>query len=296
MNQSSDKQLLEIIEKYLRNIATGKPIEKENLELIEKKKQFIRNIILLLAISPEIYEPKTVLQALKKYIDENGDYQRFLYSEITIFLYSLSKDKKANIDSNLNSLIEYLSDKSVKQLYNNEQLETLKYVILKLYDHIALAEFQVDQMHVAADEAKQDVIKAVKEKTELLQKQFDDTVKDEKSKALEELGRKMSEESRNSQRGYVATLGIFSAIMLAAFTSLAVAKDAVPLISGDLSRFLLVFCLVGSFIIILVQMLLNAIFAISDKYEEFKQSFLGHIGAYLVVLWIVFLVLLYVTA
>lgn len=43
-------------------------------------------------------------------------------------------------------------------------------------------------------------------------------------------------------------------------------------------------------------MLLNAIFAISDKYEEFKQSFLGHIGAYLVVLWIVFLVLLYVTA
>lgn len=123
MNQSSDKQLLEIIEKYLRNIATGKPIEKENLVLIEKKKQFIRNIILLLAISPEIYEPKTVLQALKKYIDENGDYQRFLYSEITIFLYSLSEDKKANIDSNLNSLIEYLSDKAVKQLYNNEQLE-----------------------------------------------------------------------------------------------------------------------------------------------------------------------------
>lgn len=113
---------------------------------------------------------------------------------------------------------------------------------------------------------------------------------------MEELGRKISEESRNSQRGYVATLGIFSAIMLAAFTSLAVAKDAVPLISGNLSRFLLVFCLVGSFIIILVQMLLNAIFAISDKYEEFKQSFLGHIGAYLVVLWIVFLVLFYVTA
>lgn len=73
-------------------------------------------------------------------------------------------------------------------------------------------------------------------------------------------------------------------------------SSRLPLISGDLSRFLLVFCLVGSFIIILVQMLLNAIFAISDKYEEFKQSFLGHIGAYLVVLWIVFLVLLYVTA
>lgn len=37
MNQSSDKQLLEIIEKYLRNIATDKPIEKENSEFIEKK-------------------------------------------------------------------------------------------------------------------------------------------------------------------------------------------------------------------------------------------------------------------
>lgn len=172
----------------------------------------------------------------------------------------------------------------------------MKYVILKLYDHIALAEFQVDQMHVAADEAKQDVIKAVKEKTELLQKQFDDTVKDEKSKALEELGRKMSEESRNSQRGYVATLGIFSAIMLAAFTSLAVAKDAIPLISGDLSRFLLVFCLVGSFIIILVQMLLNAIFAISDKYKDYKNSFWGRISAYLLILWGVCLTLFCICA
>lgn len=146
------------------------------------------------------------------------------------------------------------------------------------------------------DESKRHVDDATKVKMKHLSDELQNIVKNEKTKALEELGRKISEESRNSQRGYVATLGIFSAIMLAAFTSLAVAKDAVPLISGNLSRFLLVFCLVGSFIIILVQMLLNAIFAISDKYEEFKQSFLGHIGAYLVVLWIVFLVLFYVTA
>lgn len=296
MDQDKERKFGEILESYLKNVNTGKLIKGENVKSLEEKKELIRNIIRSLKNSPETYNPQDAFRDLSNYIDKNGDYQRFLYSEITIFLYSLSDEDKANIDSNLNCLVASLDDDSIKKSYDKDKLKKLEYVILKLYDHITLAKFQVQQIQAAVDESKRHVDDATKVKMKHLSDELQNIVKNEKTKALEELGRKISEESRNSQRGYVATLGIFSAIMLAAFTSLAVAKDAVPLISGNLSHFLLVFCLVGSFIIILVQMLLNAIFAISDKYEEFKQSFLGHIGAYLVVLWIVFLVLFYVTA
>lgn len=296
MDQDKERIFREILESYLKNVNTGKLIKGENVKSLEEKKELIRNIIRSLKNSPETYNPQDAFRNLSNYIDKNDDYQRFLYSEITIFLYSLSDEDKANIDSNLNCLVASLDDDSIKKAYDKDKLKKLEYVILKLYDHITLAKFQVQQIQAAVDESKRHVDDATKVKMKHLSDELQNIVKNEKTKALEELGRKISEESRNSQRGYVATLGIFSAIMLASFTSLAVAKDAVPLISGNLSRFLLVFCLVGSFIIILVQMLLNAIFAISDKYEEFKQSFLGHIGAYLVVLWIVFLVLFYVTA
>lgn len=220
---------------------------------------------------------------------------RLLYSKITERLYTCDESVKENIDFNLRRLLEVVITESRKrdkvdgqgEHEGTNKISDIEHVILKLYDHVTLAEFQVQQIRHAVDESKRDAIEAFQEGSKKQSIEFKRQAKEEKGKALLEISQKMSEESRNSQRGYVSTLGIFSAIMLAAFSGLAVAKDATPLINGELSKFVLVYCAVGTFIIILVQMLLNAVFTISDKFGLYKKSLLSHIGPYLICLWLV---------
>lgn len=263
--------------------------------MIKEKEEFIQSLISALSIDQKSFNPEPLVAQIKERMSQSNISDRLLYSKITERLYTCDESVKENIDFNLRRLLEVVITESRKRDKVNGQgehegtnkISDIEHVILKLYDHVTLAEFQVQQIRHAVDESKRDVIEAFQEGSEKQFLEFKRQAKEEKGKALLVISQKMSEESRNSQRGYVSTLGIFSAIMLAAFSGLAVAKDATPLINGELSKVVLVYCAVGTFIIILVQMLLNAVFAISDKFGLYKKSLLSHIGPYLICLWLV---------
>ena len=123
MDQDKERIFREILESYLKNVNTGKLIKGDNVKSLEEKKELIRNIIRSLKNSPETYNPQDAFRDLSNYIDKNDDYQRFLYSEITIFIYSLSDEAKANIDSNLNCLVASLDDDSIKKAYDKDKLK-----------------------------------------------------------------------------------------------------------------------------------------------------------------------------
>lgn len=263
--------------------------------MINGKEEFIQSLISALSIDQKSFKPEPLVAQIKERMSQSNISDRLLYSKITESLYTCDESVKENIDFNLRRLLEVVITESRKrdkvdgqgEHEGTNKISDIEHVILKLYDHVTLAEFQVQQIRHAVDESKRDAIEAFQEGSKKQSIEFKRQAKEEKGKALLEISQKMSEESRNSQRGYVSTLGIFSAIMLAAFSGLAVAKDATPLINGELSKFVLVYCAVGTFIIILVQMLLNAVFTISDKFGLYKKSLLSHIGPYLICLWLV---------
>ena len=263
--------------------------------MIKGKEEFIQSLISALSIDQKSFKPEPLVAQIKERMSQSNISDRLLYSKITESLYTCDEAVKENIDFNLRRLLEVVITESRKrdkvdgqgEHEGTNKISDIEHVILKLYDHVTLAEFQVQQIRHAVDESKRDAIEAFQEGSKKQSIEFKRQAKEEKGKALLEISQKMSEESRNSQRGYVSTLGIFSAIMLAAFSGLAVAKDATPLINGELSKFVLVYCAVGTFIIILVQMLLNAVFTISDKFGLYKKSLLSHIGPYLICLWLV---------
>lgn len=70
--------------------------QADNVGIIKKKKKFIKEIIILLKVPPQVYKPDDFLKKLGEYIDENGDYQRLLYSEITFSWISLTDESKAD--------------------------------------------------------------------------------------------------------------------------------------------------------------------------------------------------------
>ena len=263
--------------------------------MIKGKEEFIQSLISALSIDQKSFKPEPLVAQIKERMSQSNISDRLLYSKITESLYTCDEAVKENIDFNLRRLLEVVITESRKrdkvdgqgEHEGTNKISDIEHVILKLYDHVTLAEFQVQQIRHAVDESKRDAIEAFQEGSKKQSIEFKRQAKEEKGKALLEISQKMSEESRKSQRGYVSTLGIFSAIMLAAFSGLAVAKDATPLINGELSKFVLVYCAVGTFIIILVQMLLNAVFTISDKFGLYKKSLLSHIGPYLICLWLV---------
>lgn len=241
------------VNQLLTKNGESNPVKGMELKLIEAKRRLIAYILKQLSMDTELYNPKTTIDLVSNCISEN---ERLLYSEITIIFYSKEEKEKNNIHANALELVRYAYEKN----YEDE----IKRFTLKVFDHIELARFQDQQLDEAVDDSKEKADSMLKKKTKDFAEQLDNAVKKEKENALKEIGNKMNDESRSAQRGYVATLGIFSAIMLASFASLAIAKDAVPLISGNLMNFFIVFGCVATLIIILVQTLLHAVFSMTE--------------------------------
>lgn len=288
-NEISEKIIQQLADLIIKSRNSGDSnLVPENSKIIEERKGFITYLMNFLKVSPAVFEPERIVNKILENIKANGLDQRLLYSEITINLYRASEDEKNNIDTNLNSLITYVAtEKQKSQDLNEREKAELNSIILKFYDHVSLAKYQVKQIQAAVDDSKENVNNAYKEKIRKLNKLF----KDEKRKAVEEISRKMNEESRNSQRGYVSTLGIFSAIMLAAFSSLGIIKETSSFAFQNVFNFLIVFGAFGSFVIVLICILLDAVFAMSDKDESSKKLFLGKILIFLFLFWAIILLL-----
>lgn len=223
-------------------------------QFINDKEKEISEIILELSQDTEIYNPKQTFNRLKKYQSslQKKNKGRPLYSKITKKIHDMDENKKNNITENLTKLISFTE---------KEKEDSIFPIIFKIYDHINLAQFQELEIKQAVEDAKAN-ISAMFENSE---KKFDEKAEKEKIKAIKEITKNINDESRGAQRGYVTILGIFAAIILAAFSSLSLAKNATEGNYGDLHGAILLNTILGTLVLGLIQMLLSAIFKMEGK-------------------------------
>ena len=237
-----------------------------NSAILEKQKE-IQKIIYTLSADEGIYSPNETYESLKNLVENSIG--RPLYSELTKQIHNMQEDQKSHIIENLSTLISFIK--------KDEKNDEIWPIVFKIYDHVQLARFQEMEIQQAVEDAQANI----RDMFENREKKFDEKVESEKDKAIVEITKKMSDESRTAQRGYVATLGIFAAIILAAFSSLSIAKNVSSDSYGALQSAILLNTILGTLVLGLIQLLLRAIFKMEDK-----EYGLINLGASVAILWL----------
>lgn len=132
------EELIEALKEFDRlNSQEAKEVQTD------KMKKQMRNILDMLSAEKEHCDKQRLLENLKQYLDNYG---RVLYSEVTVYLYKLSDENSKKLEiviSNIDSLLEECVDDDPKV----ENRETK--VILKLWDHINLANNQLNTLKMS---------------------------------------------------------------------------------------------------------------------------------------------------
>lgn len=173
-------------------------------EFLKDRRRLTKKIVQSFQIRDEDYEARDTIQTIKEYLAQKDEIGRLLYSEITTTIFLLEEKDRGQIQTNITKLIEEIYSEDNAHLldeFSSEEKIKYKQIILKIYDHVQLATYQI---HNITEEA-----------VEQSKKQFED---------------KMKEGLKKAERNYVAILGIFASIITAAmggFNYVAKVFDAV---------------------------------------------------------------------
>lgn len=244
------------------------------MEIIEKKKAIVKEIIFTLYSSSDAeckYSPEATVKAIRKYIENKETNketneetsERILYSPITASIFSLDIKSGVDINGNLETLIGYIGD----NLKGEPDYTQLVNFVMRIYDHVQLAESQQKVIQDATNRSKDEI------KNEL---------QNTRQQAVSEFGQKLNEEARTSQRGYVATMGIFASIIVAIFSNLTLTKSIIDNFHEGLLTIILLSTMAGTFVIIILHMLLSAVGNMLDKKIEGIAT-----GNYILAFWVV---------
>lgn len=108
----------------------------------------MRTICVLLSVEANIFSSKDVAKKILQYISK---YDRLLYSEISVYYFSNDDDTDES-DSrkaiqNTQRLLDYILSSESDKDFDNEDLEKLQKVVLKLWDHFQLAQYQATYLN-----------------------------------------------------------------------------------------------------------------------------------------------------
>lgn len=260
---------------YLRKDGHNQAENPNGMLIIAKKKEIVREIIFTLCFSgagKAIYSPAATVKAIRDYISKEETFGRILYSQITSSIFDLHRTRGIDINGNLEVLVDYIS----RNLENDSDYNKLLDFVIQLYDHVQLAQAQQkviqDTNRKSQEEIKNELIKTRQE-------------------AICDFSQKLNDEARVSQRGYVATLGIFASIMVAIFSNLSLTKSIIDNFRDGLLSIVLLSTIAGTFVIIVLHILLAAIGNMLDKKIEGIAS-----GHYILAFWMVSFICLLVLA
>lgn len=259
---------------YFRKDGHDQAENPNGMEIIAKKKAIVREIIFTLCFSRSgeaTYSPVETIKSIRKYIQE-GSFGRILYSQVTSSIFDLDRTGGIDINGNLEVLVDYIS----RNLENDSDHDRLVDFVMRLYDHVQLAQAQQKVIQDTNKKSKEEI------KGELIKT---------RQQAIYDFSQKLNDEARVSQRGYVATLGIFASIMVAIFSNLSLTKSIIDNFHDGLLSIVLLSTIAGTFVIIVLHILLAAIGNMLDKKIEGIAS-----GHYILAFWMVSFICLLVLA
>lgn len=144
----SNEEIITKMHEILQRI--GNEVIEPNKSAIDNAKEVVRNLLTELSVETKAFTPHKFIKLLEKYLNDNI---RLLYSEITVFINELYEqdDRKLQIlISNLDKLYEYQTENKLSD--DPELDDKLKKTIIKLWDHVNLANVQIDKLKMSDEE------------------------------------------------------------------------------------------------------------------------------------------------
>lgn len=156
------------------------PDNLDNLLKLEHTRSLMKKLCVCLAERPAEFDIDLTTNIIVSFIgDKEKNLERLLYSELANQIFDLGEQKKANVFTNLDVLIEKFSS-AVNEKTEDEDIRHIEKIIIKIYDHIHLVENQMTMV----------------------------------KRSMEEAEKKSKEEIKAFQKEYIAILSIFSAVVL----------------------------------------------------------------------------------
>lgn len=180
---------------------------------IDIAKVAVRNLLKKLEIESKKFSPESFIQELEKYLNNNG---RLLYSEITIYVNDLSSEndeKLTTLMSNLDKLYEFQSNNVLSE--DQKLNEKLKKTIVKLWDHVSLANVQIERLKMSDEEFERKINPTV-----IKIENYNTNLETTREKLVSEINDAKSEIEENKKEIYtqlISIVGVFVAIAFVMF-------------------------------------------------------------------------------
>lgn len=122
--------------KLLKTDNKDNALQKYKGSELEKKKRRIKGICASLNRGSEKYKTQMTIDSIEKYV---GQESHILYSEISIYVFSLREEQRGDFLANVDKLL-------VESMTNDELGKEVKEAVLKIYDHVQLAICQLESL------------------------------------------------------------------------------------------------------------------------------------------------------
>ncbi len=170
-------------------------------ELIKASKDFVIELCNSFAVPTNQYNPENSFCIIDNYVNKGDHLSRILYSEISQNIFQCNTNEVGLILTNIDRLVNFsLRNENRK---SNQQVVD---IVLRVYDHIHLADIQTS---VIANIAKEQAM-FVNKQNKNLTKEFDDF-----KEKLAETNANYEKKVEKAQQNYVTVLGLFIAILIA---------------------------------------------------------------------------------
>lgn len=212
--------------------------DSANLNLnLDKSKKYqdtknrIKGICKYLSVENPKYKPERTVEHIEDYLKSKDKMARILYSEISNYLFNLDSQKKDSFLTNVDCLMMYA-------LGNGTLDEDVGKIIVKIYDHTQLVNYQIESMNNI----------------------FAQRIADAKVDLHKEI--------KGVEKEYITILGIFAAIILAFVGSFTFSTSVLNNIANvDALELSVVALVIGIVLFNLIAYLIDFLKEINDKVD-----------------------------
>lgn len=250
----------EVVDKVREKIDSGLgPSDNSNgkrkkvEEILRYNRSFVKSICKSLNYPSTQYKAQITINLIIGYLNSEKHLSRFLYSELSSNIFQLQEHAGGDnpILTNLEKLLEIVINDQYKNS-SDVSSDKIKEIVLRMFDHIHLAELQID------------LIKKTRESSEEAKKE---------TEKYKNVLRSLFLKLQNVQRDYIAILGIFATVVIT-FIGGTVFSSAVLQTMKDVSiyRLIAVIILLGATLFNMIYILMRYLLISTEKVTKPKEE------------------------
>ena len=221
------------------SIETSHPTE----DILKYSKQKIKRMCQAFCLPAGKYDPSKTVVSIERYLKEETNKARILYSEISSFVYGLPAEQQGNFATNIECLLTYVFEEP------SEVENDICKIVIKIYDHFQLAVHQKNLNSETKEVVKSHLAEGIAEANEAI--------------------KRSAENAKNAEKEYITILGIFASIVLAFVGGLTFSTSVLQNIDSiSIYRLLLVIDLLALVVVNAIYLLMKFICHINGKDDK----------------------------